>query len=245
MQALGYELVLALGNVQYTAIENMDFGRSSISNGNETLLDNIWKYGNVMLYDIAVHSEITRADIDSDYYQIKIKNFTDRVVWHPYVCRVCVYPNFETPDELRTHEEDHIDSGIIHCGKCRMKFDNMDDLRTHDPYCNKRFGDREEINPQEGTPNWLRRQELYRIQKAKEDEKQDRDVVRRYEWLDRNTKKCFFCCKRFRLAEYYSHSLTCSKRRGRSETWDQKKGLIPQTHHVVKYRKRNYNKISR
>ena len=217
------------------------------------MLDNIWKYGNVKLYDEVIQSEITRADIDSDYYQLKVKRFNDgevnifgqTMVWHPYACRVCVYPNFETADELRIHEKDHIDSGIIHCGKCRIKFDNMDDLRNHDPYCQKRFGDSADVYPEDDTPGWFRRTELFQIEQDKEYEKQDRDDVRNYERAKRNSKKCFFCYKRFRVAEYYSHSMTCSKRRGRSDTWDQKKGQRPQTHQIVKYRKRKYNEIAR
>jgi len=147
--------------------------------------------------------------------------------------------------KLRRHEAIHIRSGFICCGKCRMKFDSMEDLRNHDPYCQNRFGFPQEAIPQEGTENWLRRQRNVCRKSAKEQAKRFRDEDRKYERADRNKKKCFFCCMKFRLAEYYSHSMACSKRRGRSDTWDQKKGQIPQTHQVVRYRKRKYNQIGR
>ena len=83
---LGIEACQALTHSQYTAIQNMNFGNLSTLE-----IDNVWKY--------VTHSEITRADIDSAYYQITMTNHVRPrdVVWNPYVCRVCVYPNFEKP----------------------------------------------------------------------------------------------------------------------------------------------------
>ena len=272
MEGFDAETIRALNCLQLFAIENSDFRPLKIvNNKNPSLkIDDIWQYGNVMLYDNAINSQITRADIESDYYQIKVRNFDTPInryhkhipstsgyiierpdifgmytdtpsspnrerVWHPYVCRVCVYPNFETPDELRRHEASHIRSKMIHCGKCRIKFDNMDDLRNHDPYCERRYGVTQEAIPLEMFARPMSRQE----------ERQMRDDDRKYLRAKRNKKKCFFCCKKFRLAEYYNHSVTCSKRRGRSDTWDQKEEQLSQTHQVIKNRKRKYNEICR